>query len=280
LKATLILDPSRFSELQTMANWMIFNNIMPDCLKTALFFGGLVLTCNGQPFRELAPPGLYVGSVFHGYGNTWDEPDYQKLALDNFNIMTSSIYMSTVWDSPEKPIDTGPFKEVVDFLSKNNILVHGHAMHYPNIAASTNWWSKQPINTVESNMYKYMKTVVSAGGGKVYSWDVLNEVMGDDNNDNDADGVRKTLYDGTPIIEYKAMGQDYIRAAFRFARSVAPDAKLLLTDYGAEEDSEDNDNQKSDRLYRFVKKLLAEGIPIDGIGFKCTLTLRKAIQTT
>jgi endo-1,4-beta-xylanase len=103
---------------------------------------------------------------------------------------------------------------------------------------------------------------------KVYSWDVLNEVMGDDGNDNDVDGVRKTHGDGTPVIEYKAMGQDYIRAAFRFARSVAPKAKLLLIDYGAEEDSQENDNEKSDRLYRFAKKLLGEGVPIDGIGFQ------------
>jgi hypothetical protein len=115
---------------------------MLTLLQIILILGGLTFPCNSQPFRDLAPPGLYVGSVFHGYGNTWDEPDYQKLALDNFSIMTSSIYLPYVWQSPDKSIDTGPFKEVVDFLSKNNILVHGHAMHYPNIAADIDWWSK------------------------------------------------------------------------------------------------------------------------------------------
>jgi GH35 family endo-1,4-beta-xylanase len=42
----------------------------------------------------------------------------------------------------------------------------------------------------------------------------------------------------------------------------------LLTDYGAEEDSQESDSKKSDRLYHFAKKLLGEGVPIDGIGFQ------------
>ena len=95
-------------------------------------------------------------------------------------------------------------------------------MHYPNIAADIDWWSTIPINTVQRNMYKYMGVVVAAGGGKVYPWDVLNEVKGDDGNGNDVNGVRRTHGDGILVIEYEAMAQDYIRAAFRFARSVAP----------------------------------------------------------
>lgn len=36
-----------------------------------------------------------------------------------------------------------------------------------------------------------MTAVVEAGKGHVYSWDVANEVIGDDNNDMDEDGVRR-----------------------------------------------------------------------------------------
>lgn len=64
------------------------------------------------------------------------------------------------------------------------------------------------------------------------------------------------------------MGQDYIRLAFDFARAADPNAKLMLTDYGCEEDDLDNDNHKSDRLYRSVAKLLKQRYPIDGIGFQ------------
>ena len=237
-------------------------------LTLVLILTSLVSTANTQAFRDLAPPGFYVGAVFHGNSASWNEPNYRKLALDNFSIMTSSIYLSSAWSKPNQPVDTAPFKNVINLLRANNILVHGHAMLYPAIATKINWWNVQPLNTVEQNMFKYMQAVAVAGKGKVYSWDVVNEVMGDDGNDNDADGVRRSLSNGKPIMEYKAMGQSYIQKAFHFARSQDPGAKLLFTDYGIEEDSVDNDDEKSDRLYRFVKKLLADDVPIDGIGFQ------------
>lgn len=236
-------------------------------LAIAILFVGAV-RAQLQAFKEAAPPGLYVGSVFHGYGDTWDEPDYQNLALKHFNIMTSSIYLPTVWSDPSQPIDVSSFTEVAQFLKDRNILVHGHSLLYPSIATLTTWWNDQPLEDVENNMFDYMTAVATAGAGLVYSWDVVNEVMGDDNNDMDEDGVRRAQFSGEAIKEYSAMGQDYIRKAFQFARDADPAAKLMLTDYGCEEDSLDNDNEKSDRLYRFVSKLLAEGIPIDGIGFQ------------
>mmetsp|Transcript_12547 Transcript_12547/g.20893 ORF Transcript_12547/g.20893 Transcript_12547/m.20893 type:complete len:569 (+) Transcript_12547:11-1717(+) len=246
----------------------------PSLLKQILVLVGVftsIVICNGQgeeAFRDLAPPGLYVGSVFHGYSDTWQEPDYQALALENFNIMTSSIYLPTVWQGPSEPINVAPFAEAAKLLKDNNILVHGHSLLYPAIATLTDWWNDQPTEEVEDNMYTYMAAVAEAGRDCVFSWDVLNEVMGDDNNDMDEDGVRRSLFNGKAIKEYEAMGQNYTRKAFTFARQLDPSAKLMLTEYGCEEDFLDDDNEKSDRLYRFVSKLLDEGIPIDGIGFQ------------
>ncbi|KAI2497339.1 endo-1-4-beta-xylanase [Fragilaria crotonensis] len=237
-------------------------------LTLALILTSFVFTGNAQAFRDLAPPGFYVGAVFHGNSASWNEPDYRRLALENFSIMTSSVYLTSAWNNPNQPVNTVPFKNVINLLRSKNILVHGHAMLYPALATEMNWWTEQPLNMVQNNMFKYMQAVAVAGKGKVYSWDVVNEVMGDDGDDNDADGVRRSMGNGKPIMEYKAMGQSYIQKAFKFARSQDPGAKLLLTDYGIEEDSVDNDNEKSDRLYRFVKKLLAAGVPIDGIGFQ------------
>lgn len=58
-----------------------------------LVMAEVAIICDAQAFRDLAPSGLYVGSVFHGYGDTWQEPDYQALALEHFNIMASLIYL-------------------------------------------------------------------------------------------------------------------------------------------------------------------------------------------
>jgi endo-1,4-beta-xylanase len=56
---------------------------------------------------------------------------------------------------------------------------------------------------------------------------------------------------------------DYVRDAFRWAREADPTAQLFYNDYGAEPL-----NNKSDGIYRFLKQLKSEGVPIDGIGFQ------------
>ena len=241
---------------------------MASFLALVLILTSLVSTSDAQAFRDLAPPGFFVGARFDGDSSSWTEPDYRKLALENFSMMTSSIYLTSAWPGPDQPVNTVPFKNVIALLRNNKILVHGHTLLYPALATQMTWWTSQPLTTVSSNMYKYMQAILTAGKGKVYSWDVVNEAMGDYGDDMDADGVRRSMRDGSPIMEYKAIGQSYIEEAFKFARAQDPGSKLLLTDNGIEEDSIDNDNEKSDRLYRFVKKLLAAGVPIDGIGFQ------------
>jgi len=87
--------------------------------------------------------------------------------------------------------------------------------------------------------------------------------MADNGEDMDADGVRRSRF-GSPLIEYTAMGQDYIGKAFVRARQANPNVKLILNDYGCEQDNFD----KSNRFYNLVSKLLNQGVPIDGVGFQ------------
>jgi endo-1,4-beta-xylanase len=86
--------------------------------------------------------------------------------------------------------------------------------------------------------------------GRIASWDVVNEVI-------DAaqpDGMRRSPW-------YLIAGEDYIETAFRAARAHCGEgARLYINDYNTHEPS------KREALLAFVKRMLAKGVPIDGVG--------------
>jgi hypothetical protein len=224
----------------------------------------------GRRFRSYAPLSFHTGSVLHGYGAKTHEPDYRSLNLEQFSASTASLYLAydDLWTSPDSPINITGWASLVDTLWRNNDMIHGHVLLYPLVNTDSSWWMDQPDNLVEERMYKYIDTLATVRKGKIWTWDVVNEVMGDDGNMMDSDGVRTQFSDGTFVKEYQAMGQDFIKKAFFRAKQADPKALLLFTDYSCESDDPDNDNEKSDRLYRFVQKLQRLSVPIDGIGFQ------------
>lgn len=65
------------------------------------------------------------------------------------------------------------------------------------------------------------------------------------------------------LIWYQNVGEDYVEAAFQWAREADPDAKLFYNDYGIA-----GLGPKSDAVYNMVKDFKQRGIPIDGVGFQ------------
>jgi endo-1,4-beta-xylanase len=102
-----------------------------------------------------------------------------------------------------------------------------------------------------ARMENHIKTVVSRYKGRIDSWDVVNEAVGDDGD------LRNSRY-------YQIVGShEYIANAFRWAREADPDAKLFINDYSVEAAG-----AKQDGYFKLVSDLLAEGVPIDGVGLQ------------
>jgi endo-1,4-beta-xylanase len=59
------------------------------------------------------------------------------------------------------------------------------------------------------------------------------------------------------------MGSGYVADAIRTAHNADPNAKLYLNDYNIE-----GENAKSNRMYSLAQSLLAQGVPLNGIGFE------------
>ncbi|CAG2172336.1 unnamed protein product [Oppiella nova] len=87
--------------------------------------------------------------------------------------------------------------------------------------------------------------------GKIYAWDVVNEVIHE---------VSGKLRDG---IFSRTFNSSFIEEAFRTAHATDPNAKLYINDYNVEAV-----NKKSDALYALVKELKGKGVPVHGVSLQ------------
>lgn len=87
--------------------------------------------------------------------------------------------------------------------------------------------------------------------GKIYAWDVVNEVLEENGQ------LRNNIF-------YQKFGESYITRAFKLARRADPEAKLYINDYSIEY----SNSNKTEGMYNLVRKLKSAGVPIDGVGFQ------------
>jgi endo-1,4-beta-xylanase len=191
--------------------------------------------------------GRYFGTEVTG--NMIYNSTITNLAAQQFDMVTPGNEMK--WDTTEPSngsYNFGPGDAIVSWAQSHGMRVRGHNLVWQNQLPS--WVSSLPLNQVQQAMENHITTEVSHYRGEVYSWDVVNEPFnGDGSFVND--------------VFYQAMGNGYIADALRTAHAADPNAQLYINDYGIE-----GENAKSDAMYNLVKSLLAQGVPINGVGFE------------
>jgi endo-1,4-beta-xylanase len=171
---------------------------------------------------------------------------YANTLANEFNFLTPENAMK--W----RPIDQsgfGPADNLVDFASQNKMKVKGHTLVWHN--QLPDWVNAQmSSDELRAAVQDHIISVVGHFKGRVFAWDVVNEAV------DDKSGLRNSIF-------LQKLGDGYIAEAFRLAHETDPDAFLTYNDYGAE-----GSGGKSDRVYDLVRKLLADGVPIHGVGLQ------------
>ena len=181
-------------------------------------------------------------------------PQYAAVAARHFNYLTAEyeMKMGTIAQSPGFN-NFAPADALVAFAMANGMRVKGHALIWHGSVPS--WVDALPPADLRTMVANYIRDVGAHYRGQVPAWDVVNEAVADD-----GAGLRDTVF-------RRKLGDGYIAEAFRLARQADPSALLFYNDYGGE-----GLNAKSNRIYDLVRSLLAQGVPIDGVGLQMHIT--------
>ncbi len=203
----------------------------------------------GTPLKTLAQAagGRYFGSDMTG--NLLSQSTVTQLQSQQFNMVTPGNEMK--WDTTEPSNGTfnfGPGDQIVSYAQANGERVRCHNLVWQSQLPS--WVSALPASQVQAAMETHITTEATHYKGECYAWDVVNEPFNSDGS-----------FVSDPF--FNAMGSGYIADALRTAHAADPNAKLYLNDYNIE-----GENAKSNAMFSLAQSLLAQGVPLNGIGFE------------
>ena len=209
----------------------------------------------GTPLKALAERhGLRIGvAAARKMFRMEDGERYRGILAEQYDILTpeNAMKMSVirperhryVWEKADR---------MIDFAESHGMLVHGHPLLWKEQIPA--WASDAERASMPAIMREHIAALVSRYRGRIEVWDVINEALEEDGQ------MRHTLW-------YRGVGEGYFSEAFHIAREHDPDASLIYNDY-----SVGWENDKSDALYALLKRELAAGTPIDGVGFQMHLS--------
>jgi endo-1,4-beta-xylanase len=143
-----------------------------------------------------------------------------------------------------------------DFARKNNLSVRGHTLVWHSQTPASFFTDNQGKQLTKEQLYAkmkdYMSAVINRYKDVTFCWDVVNEAISD---------TEGEIY-RTNSKWYQICGKDYLAQAFRTARAINPDIKLIYNDYNIV------DPAKLERCYTMLKELKDTGVPVDGVGLQ------------
>lgn len=183
----------------------------------------------------------------------------------NYDIITPENCM--------KPQPTHPSEDtynwttpdaLVTWCQDNNIKVWGHTLLWH---AQTGRWffgpgaDGQPVTRelAMERLKKHIFTVVGRYKGRIIGWDVVNEAI-EDRGAGETENLRNRSW-------YTAVGPDVLTLAFKWAHEADPEAQLYYNDYNIEQGAVENKGKHASSM-RLLKRLIAEGVPIHGVGIQ------------
>jgi endo-1,4-beta-xylanase len=192
-----------------------------------------------------------------------EDAQYRDAVAAEFSTVTAENVMKWEALEPERGVyNYAPADRLVQFAREHNQKLRGHVLvwHSQNPA----WLTQGTFTPTELRqiLREHITETVRHFKGKVWHWDVVNEIFNDDGT------WRDTIW-------YRNLGPGFVADAFRWAHRADPNAKLYLNDYNNEGLS-----PKSDAYYALVQQLKAEGVPVQGYGVQGHLATQYGVPQT
>jgi len=178
-----------------------------------------------------------------------NDATYRRMVAEQFSTVTPENVMKWEVVEPQRgQYDFSAADRLVRFARAHGQKVRGHTLVWhnqlPAWLTSGTWTPAQLRAILKQHIFTEMRHF----RGKIWAWDVVNEAVDDNANLRDDFWLRN-------------LGPGYIADAFRWAHQADPKAILFYNDYNIE-----GINAKSTAVYDLVKRLRAQGVPIQGVG--------------
>lgn len=235
--------------------------------------GGVAGTTGGggHPMGGVTPGLAMKFADYFPIGAAVDSQSYTTHASvlkAHFNSVTAENEMKWVsLEATEGSFSYGSADAIVNFATSNKMKVRGHTFVWhtqnPSWLFTNSSGGMATKEVLLARMKKHITNVAQHFKGKIYAWDVVNEAIMEDGSYRNG-----TLADDKKSLWYQIMGESYIAEAFKAAHAADPDAKLFYNDFY------DYIPAKQQAIYNMLKELLAQGVPIHGVGMQCHLNIQ------
>lgn len=182
-----------------------------------------------------------------------------SLLAYHFNSLTAENVMKFESLHPQEDVYSFEDADVIAaFAKEQGMALRGHTLVWHN--QTPDWLFEDgrgglvPRDVLFARLQEHIQTVVGRYKDVIYSWDVVNEVISDDAGDENA-FLRPSKW-------LDIAGEDFIAKAFEFAHEADTQALLFYNDYN------ESHPHKRERIYRLVRSLLDQGVPIHGVGLQ------------
>jgi len=195
------------------------------------------------------------------------DPVLSQITADQFSVLTPENEMKWQVVEPQQ----GTFNwtgadNLVKFAEAHDARVRGHTLVWHNQLPS--WLTQGVANGTISDsqlrdlLHQHITTEVRRYRGRIWQWDVVNEMFTDSNPSqiNPSD------------FWVAHLGPGVIADAFRWAKAADGSAVLCYNDYNIA--GEDGSNAKFEAVFTMVQNLLAQDVPIDCVGDQGHLDLQ------
>ncbi len=201
----------------------------------------------------------------------------------SWGVAISADWLAKNWETPTADVYRGKLKQTFNSIAIENALkwswwerdpsvamqtlkwaksqglaVHGHVLVWPGlqkfrVADAAEVWAaaQNDPQVLRDRINGHIVDILTRTAGYVGTWDVVNEA-----------------YNQNELLNL--LGRDEFSAWFKLADQYAPDAVLLYNDFGLLGQQGTN-HVKQQWVYDLLKEALAQGAPIDAIGFQSHL---------
>ena len=185
------------------------------------------------------------------------DPAYRELYVAQTRIITTDIALKMGSVAPQpgpKHFETAD--RMLAFCDRSRIAMRGHCLIWNEWVPD--WIKRMSVDERRSFFDSYIDEVVGRYGGKLQSWDVVNEPFWPGHRA--PGGFRLGPW-------YDAFGTDYIRRAFERAAHADPKTRLVLNEAQTERDDEVGLAVRSG-LLKLVTELKHAGVKLDVVGLQ------------